>query len=122
MTDILPPNRPDALRKGPVRLPGWVRVALLSAGLSLPTVSCRPAPKATPRARFAQPGVLPSEPELKTRIQREEKEEPEDGESETEEVLEGPDGSFLYGAPEVMERDVTRAPELIGSPEAENLD
>ncbi len=62
------------------------------------------------------------EPELKSRPQPEETENDEEGESEAEAVLEGPDGSFLYGAPEVKERDVTRVPDLVVSPEADEID
>lgn len=103
-------------------MPGWVRIALLSAGLSSPMAGCRPAQKATTRAKSHQLGVLPLEAELKARPQPEETGNDEVGESESEPVLEGPAGSFLYGAPEVKEREVTRVPDLIVSPEAEDVD
>jgi len=122
MTDILPPHGSCARRRGPARLPGWVRIALISAGLSIPMAGCRPTQKATTRAKSHHLGVLPVEPELKSRPQQKETENDEEGESEAEAVLEGPDGSFLYGAPEVKERDVTRVPDLVVSPEADEID
>jgi len=91
-------------------------MALLSAGLSIPTLSCRPKPKATTRGNSKDLGVLPFEPELKTALEQIEKEEKEKNE------LEGPDGSFLYGAPYEVRDEPVMAPDLKVVPEAEELD